>query len=279
MSAYRNALVVIGAGGMGLAIARRLGSGQRVVLADYSQKALDTAAESLRDHGHEVEARIVDVSSYESVSELAKFAAATGQLNTVVNTAGISPHMGTAKQIYEIDLLGTAHVIDAFVQVMAPSSSLICIASLAGHMAGLAVSPELELHLATAPRDKLLDHPEIDPDGLPALAYSVAKKGNMVRVQAAARAGQRNGVRVNSVSPGVIATAMVRHELQTEGGAAIRGMIENSPIPRAGTADDVANVVAFLASSEACFIDGTDILVDGGGLAGYRFKAVPEASS
>ncbi|KPM35862.1 hypothetical protein AK830_g10705 [Neonectria ditissima] len=274
MSAYRNALVVIGAGGMGLAIAKRLGSGQRVVLADYSQKALDTAAESLRDHGHEVEARIVDVSSYESVSELARFAAATGQVNTVVNTAGISPNMGTAKQIYEIDLLGTAHVIDAFVQVMAPGSSLICIASLAGHMGAQAVSAELELHLATAPRDKLLDHPEIDLNGFPALAYSVAKKGNMVRVQAGARAGQRNGVRVNSISPGVIATAMVRCELQSEGGgAAIRGLIENSPIPRAGTADDVANVVAFLASSDACYIDGTDILVDGGALAGYRYQA------
>lgn len=98
MSAYRSALVVIGAGGLGLAIARRLGPGQRVVLADYSQKALDTAAESLREHGHEVETRIVDVSSYESVTKLAKFTAATGPLNTVVNAAGISPNMGTAKR-------------------------------------------------------------------------------------------------------------------------------------------------------------------------------------
>ncbi|KAF7542489.1 hypothetical protein G7Z17_g11534 [Cylindrodendrum hubeiense] len=278
MAAYRSALVVIGAGGMGLAIARRLGPGQRVVLADYSQKALDAAAASLRDHGHEVEPRLVDVSSYESVTELAKFATAAGQLNTVVNTAGISPHMGTAKRVYEIDLLGTANVIDAFIDVMAPGSSLITISSLAGHMPGLAMTPDLELHLATAPRDKLLSHPDIDLEGSSWLAYGIAKRGNIVRVQTGALAGKKNGVRVNSVSPGVIATAMTRHELQTDKGAEIRAIIESAAIPRAGTADDIANVVAFLASPDACFIDGTDILVDGGGLAGQRFNAAVEKS-
>ncbi|KAH8685299.1 hypothetical protein BGZ61DRAFT_423853 [Ilyonectria robusta] len=278
MSVYRNALAVIGAGGLGLAIARRLGPGQRVVLADYSQKALDTAAESLRDHGHEVETRIVDVSSYESVTELAKFAAATGQLNTVVNAAGISLNMGTAKRVYEIDLLGTANVLDAFIEVMAPGSSLITISSLAGHMAGPAVSPDLEMHLATAPTDKLLSHPDIKLDGDSGLAYGIAKKGNIVRVQAAAVAGKTNGIRVNSVSSGVTATAMIRHELQTQAGATIRAMVESSLIPRAGTSDDVANVVAFLASPDACFIDGTDILVDGGGLASQRFTAAAGSS-
>src|SRR6478735_9376410 len=99
MASSRSGLLVLGAGGMGLAIARRLGAGRLVFLADNSPKVLDFAASSLRSDGHEVQTHIVDVSSNDSVKNLAKIASEAARLNVVVNTAGISPGMGTARRI------------------------------------------------------------------------------------------------------------------------------------------------------------------------------------
>ncbi|RSL93660.1 hypothetical protein CEP52_013141 [Fusarium oligoseptatum] len=97
-------------------------------------------------------------------------------------------------------------------------------------------------------------------------------RANIVRVQSAAvRQGKEKGVRLNTVSPGFIATPMLRKELGTDAGGAIKAMIVDSPVPRAGTVSDVANVVAFLTSAEAAFINGVDIIVDGGLVSGQRW--------
>lgn len=270
MATYQSALLVIGAGGMGLAIARRLGSGQRVILADFSSKILDAAASSLRENGHDVTTQIVDVSSYESVSQLATSSSVQCKLNTVVNTAGISPGMGAARRIYEVDLLGTANVIDAFLDVLPSGASLINIASIAGHY-GVPIPPDLETHLATASRAELFNHKAIDLDGNPAAAYAISKKGNILRAQAAIPKAATKGVRLNTVSPGVITTAMIREELQQKAGETIRQMIEATPVRRAGTAEEIASVVAFLAGPEASYVNGADLVVDGGFLAQARW--------
>ncbi|UPK90026.1 hypothetical protein LCI18_000961 [Fusarium solani-melongenae] len=251
MASSRRGLLVIGAGGMGLAIARRLGAGQLVILADSSQKALDSAASSLQDDGHQVETQIVDVSSHESVQNLSKIASGAARLNTVINTAGISPGMGTARRIFEVNLLGTANVIDAFLEVMPPGSSLTSIASIAGHLIQQAVSPELEKHLATSPRDQLLV---------------------ILRTQAAVRQGKKKGVRLNTISPGVIMTTMIRKELESELGDRIKERIPETPIPRAGCADEIASLVAFLSGPDATFINGADFVIDGGATAASRFS-------
>ncbi|KAM5343272.1 hypothetical protein ACJ41O_014238 [Fusarium nematophilum] len=166
MATYRSRLLVIGAGGLGLSIARRLGFGNRVILADYSEKVLNAAASSLRDDGHDVETRVVDVSSYKSVQELAKHASTTNRLQTVVHAAGISPVMGTTRRVYEVNLLGTANVIDAFLEVMPPGSSFTSIASTSGYTVQKNISPELEKHLATSPKEQLLKHDGIELEGL-----------------------------------------------------------------------------------------------------------------
>lgn len=272
--AQRTCLTIIGAGGMGVAIARRLGSGQRVVLADFALESLDRAAESLRSTGHQVETQLVDVADFASVTSLAKLASSAGELKTVVNTAGLSPVMAPAKRIYEVDLLGTVNVLDAFLAVMGPGSTLISVASMAGHMAAPSVSAELEDHLATAPRDQLLSHAGIDVSGSSAEAYGISKWGNILRVKAAIGAAGAKGVRVNTISPGIIGTAMVQKELESQAGETIRGMIQATPAQRAGTADDIASVVAFLASADASFITGSDLLVDGGFTAAQRFSSV-----
>ncbi|KUJ09730.1 NAD(P)-binding protein [Mollisia scopiformis] len=271
----RNVLVIIGAGGMGLFIARRLGSGRTVFLADYSQAMLEKAEQTLRSEGHTVSTISMDVSSYDAVQKTAQASAALGAIDAIVHTAGVAPGASNSRQIYTIDLLGTANVIDAFLPVISSGTSLVCIASMAGSM--IPISLELEKHLATAPRNQLLQHKDIvlsEEIEAAGVAYAVAKRGNQLRVQAAAVPYGKKGARVNSVSPGVISTALAQAQLDTPAGENMRAMIAMSAVKRIGTPDDIANAVAFLASRESSLISGIDLLVDGGAVAGRKW---PEA--
>lgn len=264
----RKVVVVIGVGGMGLPICRRLASGRRLLLADYSDKNLETALTALRSEGYSAEGFVGNVAEYSAVSELAVKAASLGQIDAIVHTAGVSPSIASAKQIFEVDLLGTANIIEAFLTSACPGTSLVCIASMAGSMAQL--SADLEEHLATAPLDQLLQHKEIDLEGSnPGIAYALAKRGNQLRVQAAARAWGSKGARLNSVSPGVISTTLGQKEIQ--GGAS--AMVELSAARRVGTAEDIVNAVAYLTGPGSDYITGNDILVDGGTVAGRRWHA------
>ncbi|KAL2815087.1 hypothetical protein BJX63DRAFT_169299 [Aspergillus granulosus] len=273
----RNVVVIIGTGGMGLAIARRLGSGSHLVLADFSQAQLDNAAEVLRGEGHSIHAFQTDVSSLDSVQHLTQQASKLGTIRAIAHTAGVSPVQATPDRIYKVDLLGTVHVIDAFLSVASTDTSLVVIASLAGHQANGTLSADLEKHLATAPADKILNHPELalPPDlqeNAPGLrSYWISKRANIIRVQASALAWGKKGARINSVSPGIISTAMGHQEFQGPLKEQLRGLVEDSPVARIGTPSDVANIAAFLCSPEASFITGEDILMDGGWASSKRW--------
>jgi NAD(P)-dependent dehydrogenase (short-subunit alcohol dehydrogenase family) len=274
--AGRNVVVVIGTGGMGLAVARRLAGGRRLILADASPTSLDAAGGSLSEDGHLVDAQVVDVSDQVSVEKLADAAGGAGRIEAVIHTAGVSPATSTARKIYEVDLLGTAYVIDAFLAVASAGTSLVCVASMAGYFASLPA--DFERHLATAPAGQLLAHPGLELDSAsPELAYLIAKRGNQLRVEAAAHVWGSKGARLNTLSPGVISTPMGRRELQDANGAHIQGMIDLSGARRVGTPEDIAATAAFLAGPDSSFITGNDILVDGGAIAAQRWNARPTA--
>ena len=275
IEAPRSVVIVIGTGGMGLAVARRLASGRRLLLADYSEASLDAVTTALCGEGHAAEAHAVDVADRASVEKLAAAAGEASRIDAVIHTAGVSPVMATARQIYQVDLLGTAHVIDAFLPVASPGTSLVCVASMAGHFASL--PPDLERHLATAQAGQLLEHEGIDLDTDPSTAYLVAKRGNQLRVQAAAHAWGAKGARLNTISPGVISTPMGQAELQGPVGPFIQAMIDRSGAGRTGTPDDIAAVAAFLVGPESSFITGSDIQVDGGVVAAQRWNTAPIA--
>jgi len=268
VSTDRDVVVVTGAGGMGLAVARRIGSGRSVVLADAYAKVLDLAVATLRGEGYDVRGRITDVADEDAVGDLAKTAAAEGRIAAVVHTAGVSAATATVEQIMAVDLAGTVHVIDAFQAVATRGTSCVCIASMAGHYATLA--PALERVLARAPAGELLSFAM--PDDRTA-AYILAKRANQVRVQAAAPAWNRLGARINTVSPGVIATAMSRAEAESSGGARMMGMLDACGIGRTGTPAEVAEAVAFLTGPASLYITGTDLLIDGGQAAWLRWHA------
>lgn len=265
-------LTVIGAGGMGLAVARRVASGHHLLLADFDESALTGAAEQLRDEGFDVTAQHVDVSTRTGVAALADRAAELGPVRAVVHTAGLSPEQASAQAVLAVDLVGTALVLDEFARVVSGGAAGVMIASMAGHMAMDAVPAEQVPALLTAPAEELFDLPGGAFRAEPAAAYAFAKRANQLRVQAAAGEWGRRGARVNSISPGIISTAMGRQELDGGSGSDMRGMIESSPTGRVGTAQDIAAVVEFLLSPAAGFVTGTDLLVDGGVVAATRSR-------
>jgi len=264
--------VIIGLGGMGEAIARRQGTGRHLLLADVDERALERTAALLRGSGHDVTVQPVDVTSAESVRALADTAAAAGPVTQVIHTAGLSPTQASAAAIIRVDLLGTAHVIDAFEAVIAPGGAGVVIASMAGTLAAGSLPAELELALAQTPTDQLLDLPVWASPAFSdaGAAYSAAKRGNQLRVQAASARWGRRGARINSISPGVISTPMGQEELASENGQRMRALVAASGTGRVGTAEDIAHAAAFLLGPDASFITGTDLLVDGGVVAGVR---------
>ena len=264
--ARREVLVVTGAGGMGEAVARRLGGGRAVVLADFNEAQLERLADALQGDGYDVHAVRVDVASADDVAMLAETAAGLGAIRCVVHTAGVSPVQATSQQIVDIDVIGTARVLDAFAAHVEPGTVAVCIASMAGTMTTL--EPDVLRLLAVTPTDELAALSVLDPASMePGIAYGVAKRANHMRVQAASIPWGRRGGRVVSISPGVISTPMGQAELAGPFGDGMRTMIEMSGTGRIGTPDDIAAAVEFLVSPAASFITGTDLLVDGGVIA------------
>jgi NAD(P)-dependent dehydrogenase (short-subunit alcohol dehydrogenase family) len=264
-------LVVVGVGGMGQAIARRQGSGKTVLLADFSEAALDGVASSMADDGHVVHRVVVDVSKPDSVDELVRRAGNLGAITQVVHTAGLSPTQAAAEAVLRVDLLGVALVLDAFGEIIAPGGAGVVIASMAAHLYP-ALTAEQERALARTPARELLELPCVNPKSVTdsALAYGLAKQANHISVRVASIAWGRRGARVNSISPGTIATPMGHRELDSPMGEGIRGLVAASAAKRLGTPEEIAAAAAFLLSPEAAFITGTDLLVDGGVVAALR---------
>jgi NAD(P)-dependent dehydrogenase (short-subunit alcohol dehydrogenase family) len=265
-------IVVIGAGQIGQAIARRVSAGKHVLLADLHQGSADAAAEVLANAAFDVSTKAVDVSSRESVHALAQTAAALGDVTGVIQAAGVSPSQATPEVILAVDLYGTALVLEEFGNIIAPGGSGVVIASQSGHRFG-ALTAQQDAALATTPADELLALPMLQPgqvtDSLH--AYQLAKRGNSLRVMAEAVRWGKRGARVNTISPGIVITPLARDELTGPRGQGYRRMIELCPAGRAGTPDEVGTVGALLMGTQGAFITGSDFLMDGGVTASYFF--------
>jgi len=269
-------VVVIGAGGIGMAIARRQGFGKQIFLADFNENLLASAAKELESASYRVMTLKVDVSSRASVRALADAAAALGSVVNVVNTAGVSPNMAPPDRVLAVDLYGSAVVFEEFERVIAPGGAGLIVSSMAGHMsAGLPA--EQEHDLAFAPADELLAKPFLGPDAVPnsMVAYIVSKRANHLRVQASAISWGKRGARVNSISPGIIATPLAQHELNSPIGDIYRAMIDASPAKRMASPDEIAVAASYLLGPDAGFVTGTDLLIDGGVIAAMRAGLLP----
>jgi NAD(P)-dependent dehydrogenase (short-subunit alcohol dehydrogenase family) len=258
-------VVVTGIGGMGVACARRLGAGRHLVLADFDETKLGAVTDSLVADGFAVTPHRVDVSDRASVDDLAIAVRSIGTLRTLVHTAGLSPTQATAELVLEVDMLGTDHVLAAFFELVTEGTVAVCIASQAGYLANLPA--DRERALASAPTEDLMRELEGVDLGDFGATYSVAKRINQLRVEQAAVTWGKRGGRVVSISPGIISTPMTHQELAEGAGEQMRGMLAISPVPRIGTAEDIASAVQWLASTDASFVSGCDLRVDGGSTA------------
>jgi NAD(P)-dependent dehydrogenase (short-subunit alcohol dehydrogenase family) len=265
-------VIVVGAGLIGQAIARRISSGKHVVLADLRQENADAAAEVFANAGFDVSTATVDVSSRDSVQALAKAADALGDVTGVIHAAGVSPSQAAVETILAVDLYGTALVLEEFGNVIASGGAGVVIASQSGHRLP-ALTPEEDAALATTPTDELLSLRMLAPDQVKDTlhAYQLAKRGNSLRVMAEAVRWGKRGARVNTISPGIIITPLARDELTGPRGEGYRRMLELSPAGRAGTPDEVGAVGALLMGPDGAFITGSDFLVDGGVTASYFY--------
>src|SRR5919202_4533914 len=260
-------VVVLGAGGLGQAIGRRIGTGKTVVLADRNRDVLTAAAAALEAGGHVVTTHPVDVSSRESVHALAQAAAELGDVVHVVHTAGLSPVQASPQAILAVDLVGVALVLEEFGQVIAPGGTGVVISSMAGHMGTAPLTAEQEHALAWTPTDELAQLPLLAAEAVPTsgYAYALSKRANHLRVQAAAVSWGDRGARVNAISPGIIITPLAKDEMSGPGAAGYQAMIKQCPAGRVGTTDEVATAAAYLL--DAGFVTGSDLLIDGGVIA------------
>jgi NAD(P)-dependent dehydrogenase (short-subunit alcohol dehydrogenase family) len=268
----KDVIVVIGAGQIGQAIARRVGIGKHVLLADMRPDNANAAAEVLRNVGYEASVATVDVASREHVHALVETATALGNVTGLIHAAGVSPSQASPATILKVDLYGTALVLEEFGNIIGHGGAGVVIASQSGHRLP-PLSVEQNKALATTPVEQLLSLPFLQPDQVTDSlhAYQLAKRGNSLRVMAEAVRWGKRGARLNTISPGIIITPLAKDELTGPRGAGYRRMIELSAAGRAGTPDEVGTVGALLMGPDGGFITGSDILMDGGVTAAYWY--------
>lgn len=254
--------VVVGAGALGMAVARRLALAHRVLLADIDGAAAERNAAQMRGEGCDAAAIACDATSPSSVAALATAVGDRGGFRALVYVAGLSPSAAGFHAIIQVNLMGAARVCEALLPLATQDSAAVLISSLAAH--GYRPAPEVAELLRDAGAADLADRlaTAMAEQAIPQLAYPVSKYGmNLYARRQAARWGER-GARVVSLSPGLIATPMGALEFEKSPGK--RAMYEKSPLRRECTMLEIADVAEFLVSPRASFISGTDILVDGG---------------
>ena len=232
-----NVIVLIGTGSIGQAIARRVGAGKHILLADLKQENNQAAAKTLSEAGFDVSTTIVDVSSRTSVHALVDTATKIGSVTGLIHAAGVSPSQATPTTILHVDLYGTALILEEFGNVIAKGGSAVVIASQSGHRLP-ALTTEQNKALATTPADELLALPFLQPNQIidSLHAYQLSKRGNSLRVMAEAVRWGKRGARVNTISPGIIITPLAKDELAGQRGDGYRNMINISAVGRAGCA-------------------------------------------
>ncbi len=256
-----------GTGGMGKAIANRLGKQGKLLLVDVNEERLSQTVDELAAQGiTEVATQKVDISDEQQVKKLASLAAGLGDLGAIIHTAGLSPTMGDARRILEVNAIGTALILQAFLPLAGPGTVAVCVASMAAHSV-----PRNEAYASILLNPltlNYLEQMELFTRGDSGAAYGLSKLGVMLIVEDQAWAWGQKGARIVSVSPGTINTPMGRQEAAQQ--EMMKLMLDNTPLGREGEADEIASAVEFLCSNAASYITGTDLLVDGGTTANMR---------
>ncbi|MDE5749815.1 MAG: SDR family oxidoreductase, partial [Duncaniella sp.] len=198
----KDVLVLCGAGQIGMAIARRMGYGMKIVVGDKSLANARKIADTMTEAGFDCEAYETDISSRESILRLIAEARKHGEITMFVNAAGVSPSQASIETILRVDLYGTAMLLEEIGKVIARGGTGVTISSQSGHRMP-ALTPEEDRLLATTPTDDLLSLSMLSPENIHDTlhAYQMAKRCNVKRVMAEAVKWGERGARLNSISP------------------------------------------------------------------------------
>lgn len=268
----KDTIIWMGAGQIGLAIVRRIASGKKVIIGDKSLEHARAAADLLNQAGFDAVAMAADLSSRESILSVINEARKYGAVKYLVNAAGVSPSQASIETILNVDLYGTAVLLEEVGKVIAEGGCGVTISSQSGHRMP-ALTPEEDRALATTPTDELLSLSLLQPGNVRDTlhAYQLSKRCNVKRVMAEAVKWGERGARINSISPGIIVTPLAVDEFNGPRGDFYKNMFAKCPSGRPGTADEVAHVAELLMSEKGAFITGSDFLIDGGATASYFY--------
>ncbi len=268
----KQVVVLVGAGQIGLAIARRIGSGKKIIVSDKSQKNAQDISQLMKEAGFDAEPCEMNLASRKSILEMIAIAQEYGEITALINAAGVSPSQASIKTILKVDLYGTAVLLEEVGKVIKEGGVAVTISSQSGHRMP-ALTQDADEQLATTPTEELLSLEILQPKNIRDTlhAYQMAKRCNVKRVMAeAVRWGER-GARINSISPGIIVTPLALDEFNGPRGDFYKSMFAKCPAGRPGTADEVANVAELLLSDKGAFITGSDFLIDGGATASFFY--------
>ena len=268
----KNVMILTGAGQIGMAIARRMGYGMKIVIGDKRPENAQAIAKIMNDAGFDVIPVEMDLSSRVSIQNMIAEAQKYGDITMLVNAAGVSPSQAPIEAILKVDLYGTAVLLEEVGKVIAPGGVGVTIASQSGHRLKQ-LTPEEDEQLACTPAEELLNRSLLQPENIRDTlhAYQLAKRCNEKRVMAESVKWGKKGARINSISPGIIVTPLAIDEFNGPRGDFYKNMFARCPAGRPGTADEVANVAELLMSDKGAFITGADFLIDGGATASYFY--------
>ena len=265
-------MLLTGAGQIGMAIARRMGNGMKIIIGDKKLENAQTICKIMHDAGYDTEPVEMDLSSRTSIQNMISIAQQHGDITMLVNAAGVSPSQAPVEAILKVDLYGTAVLLEEVGKVIAPGGTGVTIYSQSGHRMKQ-LTPEEDEQLGCTPTEELLNLPLLQPEIINDTlhAYQLAKRCNEKRVMyESVRWGER-GARINSISPGIIVTPLAIDEFNGPRGDFYKNMFAKCPAGRPGTADEVAIVAELLMSNKGAFITGSDFLIDGGATASYFY--------
>lgn len=271
----KEVMILTGAGQIGMAIARRMGYGKKIVIGDRNINNGQKISEILTNAGFDAEYVKIDISSRESILKLISKSKEYGDIKMLVNAAGVSPSQASIEDILKVDLYGTAVLLEEVGKVIAPGGVGVTISSQSGHRMQQLTAVEDE-QLATTPTEELLNLLILKPENIKDTlhAYQMAKRCNEKRVMAESVKWGEKDARINSISPGIIVTPLAIDEFNGPRGAFYKNMFAKCPAGRPGTADEVANVAELLMSDKGAFITGSDFLIDGGATASYFYGSL-----
>lgn len=268
----KDVMILTGAGQIGMAIARRMGYGMKIVVGDKKIENAESICDTMNKAGFDTVAVEMDLSSRMSVKNIIGEAQKFGNITMLVNAAGVSPSQASIETILKVDLYGTAVLLEEVGKVITPGGTGVTISSQSGHRMP-ALTPEQDWQLAMTPTEELLSLEMLQPENIENTlhAYQMAKRCNVKRVMAeAVRWGER-GARINSISPGIIVTPLAIDEFNGPRGDFYKNMFAKCPAGRPGTADEVANLAELLMRQQGAFITGSDSLIDGGATASFFY--------